>query len=163
MNGCPSNSPTIILRDMKNTLESKTYFFANEAELISFGKTFSQKLKGGEILALTGDLGCGKTTFVRGIVAGLGSPASVTSPTFNLVHRYAGGRVNLVHYDLYRLKKLADLETVDLENEIENIGHVLAIEWPAIADPVLPANRTFRLTFSEKNSGREVQVITPQP
>ena len=86
-------------------------------------------LRPGDVLLVSGDLGAGKTTFVRGLAEGLGvDPDAVSSPTFTLVHEYRGGRLTLYHADLYRLEKTA---TDDLG--LEEIGvqdGVLAIEWP---------------------------------
>jgi tRNA threonylcarbamoyladenosine biosynthesis protein TsaE len=81
------------------------------------------------VLLLAGDLGAGKTTFVRGLAEGLGiDPADVSSPTFTLVHEYRGGRLTLYHADLYRLDRTAT-EDLGLE-EVGVKDGVLAIEWP---------------------------------
>jgi tRNA threonylcarbamoyladenosine biosynthesis protein TsaE len=82
-----------------------------------------------DVLLLSGNLGAGKTTFVRGLASGLGiDPDHVTSPTFTLVHEYRGGRLTLYHADLYRLDKAA---TADLGLEELGVADgVLAIEWP---------------------------------
>jgi len=85
-------------------------------------------LQPGAVLLLSGDLGAGKTAFVRGLAQGLGiDPGDVTSPTFALVHEYRGGRLPLVHVDLYRLEQ-ADLDDLGMDSELADQG-VLAIEW----------------------------------
>jgi tRNA threonylcarbamoyladenosine biosynthesis protein TsaE len=93
------------------------------------GEQLAPSLKSGAIVLLTGDLGAGKTAFVRGLAAGLGiDPADVSSPTFTLIHEYRGGRTPLHHVDLYRLRPIdvADLGLDDLTLE----DGVTAIEWP---------------------------------
>ncbi len=109
-------------------------------ETEAFGSLIGQSLKGGEVLALIGDLGVGKTALVRGIVAGLGIPAaSVTSPTFLLAHEYHG-RLPVVHLDLYRLQKPEEAELIGLSDYLT--GNVIAaIEWADRFPQLLPEDR----------------------
>jgi len=99
----------------------------SEQETTDAGRAFAQRLAAGDVLLLYGDLGAGKTAFVRGLAQGLGASAEdVSSPTFTLVQEYGGGRLTLYHADLYRLTEdeAADLGLADIGEE-----GVLAIEW----------------------------------
>lgn len=128
---------------------------------MEMASSLASTLRGGEIFALEGDLGLGKTTFVKGLARGLGISEIITSPTFNLRHRHDGGRLPLVHFDLYRLKKPWELETLDLETEM-NSHAIIAIEWPALVHPLLPSHRTCHILFEEPPSGgRCVTIMEP--
>ena len=99
---------------------------ADETEAV--GRELAGSLSAGSTILLHGDLGAGKTVFVRGVAAGLGLGGdAVTSPTFTLVHEYTGGRLPLVHLDLYRLDA-ADLDDIGLDPELAARG-VVVIEW----------------------------------
>lgn len=109
-------------------------------ETDSFGQTIGTVLRGGDVLALVGELGAGKTALVRGIVAGLGgSVAAVTSPTFMLVHEYQG-RLPLIHLDLYRLRRAAEAEAIGLTTCFSD-KTVTAIEWADRFPDLLPVDR----------------------
>jgi tRNA threonylcarbamoyladenosine biosynthesis protein TsaE len=81
-----------------------TFISNSPAETEEFGRKFADSVKRGDVLALTGGLGSGKTQFVKGLAAGLGSAAAVTSPTFTLIHEYTDGRLPLYHFDFFRLE-----------------------------------------------------------
>jgi tRNA threonylcarbamoyladenosine biosynthesis protein TsaE len=101
----------------------------SETETEAAGREFAATLAAGAIVLLSGDLGAGKTAFVRGIAEGLGvDPRDVTSPTFTLVQEYRGGRLPLFHVDLYRLKPI-EVDDLGLD-EITLAGGITAIEWP---------------------------------
>jgi tRNA threonylcarbamoyladenosine biosynthesis protein TsaE len=100
----------------------------SETETRAIAARFAADLKPGTVLLLSGDLGAGKTAFTKGLAEGLGiDPGEVTSPTFTLVHEYRGGRLPLVHVDLYRLEKV-DLDELGMDADLASQG-VLAIEW----------------------------------
>ena len=101
----------------------------SEDETAALARTLAADLNAGDVLLLAGNLGAGKTAFVRGLAEGLGiNPDDVSSPTFTLVHEYRGGRLALYHVDLYRLDRAA---TRDLGLEEMGVADgVLAIEWP---------------------------------
>lgn len=100
----------------------------SEAETCAAGHALANRLGSDAVVLLSGDLGAGKTAFVRGLASGLGAePKEVTSPTFTLIQEYRGGRLPLVHVDLYRLDAA---EVDDLGLDELAAGKVLAIEWP---------------------------------
>lgn len=113
------------------------------------GKQLAESLLAGDVLALCGDLGAGKTQFVKGLAAGLGAPANVTSPTFTLIHEYVGGRLPLYHVDLYRLESESDAWSTGLEDYFE-AGGVTAIEWADKFPALLPeSTRWVRFSLGE--------------
>lgn len=100
---------------------------ASAEETRAFGRRLAQTLESGDVIALEGDLGSGKTELVKGIAEGLEVVASVHSPTFVLHHRYQGGRLPIEHYDLYRLQGRAWVDT-GLDEPAPDA--VTLIEWP---------------------------------
>ena len=131
---------------------------ASEEETQAIARELSATLRAGDVVLLSGDLGAGKTTFVRGLAEGLGiDPREVSSPTFTLVHEYRGNGLTLYHADLYRLQRAA---TDDLG--LEEIGvqdGVLAIEWPDRLTHELAGATLVRLDVVDDASRR----ITIQP
>ncbi|MHB8589726.1 MAG: tRNA (adenosine(37)-N6)-threonylcarbamoyltransferase complex ATPase subunit type 1 TsaE [Candidatus Dormibacteraceae bacterium] len=99
---------------------------ASPGETEAFGERFGKRLRAGDLVVLIGELGAGKTTFVRGVARGTGSSAPVASPTFQLVRVYAG-RVQLAHVDLYRIQKTSELADLGLD-ELLDQGAVV-VEW----------------------------------
>lgn len=112
-----------------------TFDTNSEDETENIGRQLAATLSAGDVLLLYGDLGAGKTAFVRGLAEGLGIAGDeVSSPTFTLVQEYRGGRLPLVHVDLYRLDDPREVDDLGLD-EIAAAG-VLAIEWAdKLADP----------------------------
>ncbi len=100
----------------------------SELETAAAGRTLASRLSSGSVVLLFGDLGAGKTAFVRGLAEGLGVPPDeVSSPTFTLIQEYRGGRLPLFHVDLYRLNDPREIDDLGLDEIAE--GGVLAIEW----------------------------------
>jgi tRNA threonylcarbamoyladenosine biosynthesis protein TsaE len=101
----------------------------SEEETRQVAAALASSLTAGAVILLHGDLGAGKTAFVRGLAEGLGVPEdAVSSPTFTLVHEYGGGTLPLFHADLYRLPSGSSLDDLGLDEVAED--GVLAIEWP---------------------------------
>ena len=99
----------------------------NEEDTTAFGRKLAEELEAGDILALIGDLGTGKTTLTKSVAAGLGVTEDITSPTFNIVNEYHSGRLPLYHFDVYRLESGADLFEIGGE-EYFDAGGVCIIE-----------------------------------
>ena len=100
----------------------------SQDETADVGRKLASKLVAGSVLLLVGDLGAGKTALVRGLAEGLGvPPEEVSSPTFTLMQEYRGGRVPLIHVDLYRLNEAREIDELGLEEL--GLDSVLAIEW----------------------------------
>lgn len=128
------------------------------AETDRLGRRIGRSLQGGEIVALYGELGSGKTALVRGMAAGLGaSPEAVSSPTFVLIHEYQG-RVRLAHADLYRLDSAAELPHIGL-SDYDDGQTVTAIEWAEKAGHDLPADRLEIHLQHRSPSVREITLV----
>lgn len=105
-----------------------TFISSSPKMTMDIAAKLSKDFKGGEIIALKGDLGMGKTCFVKGIAIGLGFNGEVTSPTFAIVNEYIGGRLDLFHFDMYRITGWDDLYSTGYFEYIQS-GGVVAIEW----------------------------------
>jgi tRNA threonylcarbamoyladenosine biosynthesis protein TsaE len=92
------------------------------------GRRAAKQIHGGSVLALKGDLGSGKTLFVKGLVAGLGSRDDVTSPTFTILHEYRGGRLPVYHFDFFRVDNRQSIERLGIDDYLFGDG-VSVIEW----------------------------------
>jgi len=105
-----------------------TFISHSPAETQSLGESWGRAAQSGLVIALSGDLGAGKTELVKGVASGLGITARVHSPTFNLVNKYGGGRLRLFHLDLYRLEAPGQIVAAGLEEFLQPDG-VAVIEW----------------------------------
>ena len=123
----------------------------SEQETRSIAAALARDLAMGSVLLLSGDLGAGKTAFVRGLAEGLGvDPDDVTSPTFTIAHEYRGGRLPLIHVDLYRLDR-ADLDEIGLDQDLAATG-VVAIEWSERLSRPIPGAVT--ITIADRGGDR---------
>lgn len=122
------------------------------------GRDLAARLTAGSVVLLVGDLGAGKTAFVRGLAEGLGSPpGEVSSPTFTLMQEYRGGRLALFHVDLYRLNDAREIEDLGLD-ELTAEG-VLAIEWAEKLPRPPSGTTTVRIEHGEGDV-RTIQVFS---
>lgn len=115
-----------------------TIISRDSAETLSLGHAESARCSAGDVVALCGELGAGKTQFVKGLAAGLGVASEVTSPTFTLIHEYTGGRLPVYHFDFYRLDFAAEAVALGLDEYLEGAG-VSVIEWGDKFPGLLPA------------------------
>ena len=126
-------------------------------ETIAFGRQLAGSLRAGDVLALTGDLGAGKTCLVKGLAAGLNITHAVTSPTFTLIHEYRGGRLPLAHIDLYRLATASEAVNIGIEEYLSGAG-ITVIEWAERIESLLPAQtKRIRLTALDETT-RQIEV-----
>ncbi len=117
-------------------------------ETIAFARDWAQTLRPNDVVALIGDLGAGKTHFVKGLLQGLESAEEATSPTFTLVHEYRCGRLPVFHFDFYRLKERSEIDEIGFDEYLEE-GGITVIEWADRFPQVLPARtRWLRLETS---------------
>lgn len=142
----------------------------NEKETIKAAANFVSKLKGGEVVALYGDLGAGKTVWVKGMAEGLGIKEIITSPTFVLMKCFAikqrriknqESRIrNLCHVDAYRLKSSQELLSIGIEDYLGDKDAVTVIEWAERAHSLLRARKVIRIEFKfgEKEGERIIHI-----
>ena len=105
-----------------------TFISNSPAETEKFAHQLAREIKPGDVFALTGDLGAGKTQFVKGLVSGLESDAVVASPTFTIIHEYPGGRVPIYHFDFFRLEDRQSAVRLGLDDYFFGDG-VSVVEW----------------------------------
>jgi tRNA threonylcarbamoyladenosine biosynthesis protein TsaE len=124
------------------------------AETEAFGARIAARLQPGDVVLLSGDLGAGKTTLIRGACRALGVTGPVTSPTFTIGRRYGGGRLPISHLDLYRLQSLEEEDPVLLHDYLRPDG-VAFVEWPGAGEGRLgPAALEVRLAHVSEESRR---------
>ena len=132
-------------------------------ETIKFGERLGQRLTGGDVLALTGDLGTGKTVLTCGIALGLGIPMDqVSSPTFTLIQEYPGA-IPLIHVDLYRLERPSEMSTLGLE-EYFTPNTIVLIEWADRFPQILPSDHiAIHLEYGETEDIRLLSISGTGP
>jgi tRNA threonylcarbamoyladenosine biosynthesis protein TsaE len=133
-----------------------TFISNSPDETESFGRQFAGSVKPGDVLALSGDLGAGKTQFVKGLAAALGAPTTVTSPTFTLIHEYSGGRLPIYHFDFFRIEDRPSAERLGLDDYFFGDG-VSVIEWAGRFPDLIPENARW-ISFETKSE--EQRAIT---
>jgi len=127
---------------------------ATEAEMIELGMALARGMGGGEVWELSGELGAGKTTLVRGILRGLGFEGRVKSPSYGLVESYEVGGLEIHHLDLYRLGEPGELDFVGIEDLLGE-NSVLLIEWPERGKGRLPGS-SVQIRIEHQGAGRKI-------
>ena len=152
----------------------KTFISKSPEETINYALDFASHLQGGEVLALHGDLGSGKTTFTKGLAEGLKINDIITSPTFVILKEYAFRHAILrpkdnlvgcrnmvrrfIHIDAYRAESIEDIKSVGIEDYLDRSDVVLVIEWAEKIKDILPEN-VINIYFSQgKENERKIQV-----
>lgn len=133
----------------------QTFFTDNESETEKVGAEFASRLPGGAVVAMYGELGAGKTAFVRGMARGMGLSCRVSSPTFTIVNEYLGDR-ELIHFDMYRLRSSDELFDIGWEDYLDR-GAVCAVEW---SENVRDAFFGDEITVSIEKTGDNGRKIT---
>jgi len=134
----------------------------NLEETIKFGHNFSLELPAKSIILLKGQIGAGKTSFVKGIAEGLRIKENITSPTFALSHHYNSGKLPLIHMDLYRLEEASIAQELFLEEEeeLEQNNGVMVIEWPEKIISIVDEYWLIEIMYSE-GSRRILNIYDP--
>lgn len=137
---------------------NKIFFSNSPADTRKIAADLAGYLHGGEVIAFYGDLGMGKTCFVTGLAEGLGFSGEVSSPTFAIINEYSGGRLNLYHFDMYRISGWDDLYSTGYFEYMES-GGVLAIEWSENIENALPED-AIRVTIKRIDESQREIIIT---
>ncbi len=141
-------------------MRKRTFVSSSTKETIRFARDFAKTLQPGRVLALIGDLGTGKTTFVKGLAGGLGlskAAEEVKSPSFVLMHVYPT-RIPLYHFDLYRLESSKDISSIGMDEFLNDPNAISCIEWADRAPMMLPSTTT-RICFEiVKKTERRITI-----
>ena len=138
--------------------DPRTVVTRSEAETIALGASFAEGLRPGDVVALYGTLGTGKTHFIKGICRGLGAGEHVTSPTFTIVNEYRGGRIAVYHFDFYRMKDQRELRDIGFDEYLDGDG-VCLLEWAERVAGRLPARRyEVSLAFGDGADARRITI-----
>jgi tRNA threonylcarbamoyladenosine biosynthesis protein TsaE len=134
-----------------------TFTSNSPVETKALGREFARNLARGDIVALSGELGAGKTQFVKGFVAGIGCNAEVTSPTFTLIHEYSGGRLPVYHFDFFRITNRHSAERLGLDDYFCGDG-VSVVEWADKFPELIPKNAKWIRLAIKSDSERVIET-----
>ncbi len=137
---------------------------ASAAETEALGAELAGRLAPGDVVVVSGEVGAGKTTLIRGACRALGIESPVTSPTFTIGHRYEGGRLSVAHLDLYRLEDGLEGEDPALLDDYLIADAVAFVEWPAAAEPQLAGRRVLAVRLAHAGGDRrEIEIPAASP
>lgn len=131
------------------------YIIQNEKQTAEFASKLTKLLQKGDILALVGDLGTGKTTLTKYIAKELGITEDITSPTFNIVKEHTGGKLPLYHFDVYRLKNAEEMHEIGYEDYFYGDG-ICVVEWADIVQGIIP--ETAYIIFMQHTDDENVRI-----
>ena len=138
----------------KWVMEEKIIYMKNEADTVSFGIELAKNAAPGTVIALTGDLGAGKTTLTKSIAKGLEIDDIITSPTFNIVKEYDTGRLPLYHFDVYRVGDVDEMYEIGCEEYFYGEG-VCVVEWADLIEEIMPKDTLWiNIEYGEKEGER---------
>ena len=135
-----------------------TIITSSAAETERVGYELAGRLEPGTVLAFTGDLGAGKTTFTRGLARGLGITAPVTSPTYTIVNEYTQGSLPLIHFDMYRLGSPDELFEIGWEDYLAQKA-IIAVEWSENVSAALPPDIVFIHIEQAGDQSRRITIV----
>lgn len=133
------------------------YISNSPDETKNIAKKIAENLKSGDVISLSGELGAGKTAFVKGVADYFGFSGDVTSPTFTLVNEYDGENITLYHFDAYRLEK-ANTDELDWIDDYLFGDGICLIEWAEFINPILPKNTVYIEISKLSEDSREIIV-----
>jgi tRNA threonylcarbamoyladenosine biosynthesis protein TsaE len=131
----------------------------SKEETQRFGEELAKELSDGGIICLYGEMGSGKTTLTQGISKGLGIKQNIVSPTFILMRRYEAGEKFIYHIDLYRLNDLSEAKGLGIEEILSNPKNIVIIEWPEMAETLIPKKHTKVKIKALSEGEREIEII----
>ena len=128
----------------------------SEADTMDFAKTLASKLKKGDVVVLTGELGSGKTKFVQGVLKHFGLEKEISSPTFTIVNEYIGKDINIYHFDVYRLADSDEFYAMGGDQYFSS--GICLIEWGEMIEDILPKPYT-QITFRKSNENADIREL----
>lgn len=133
-----------------------TYISKSEQDTITFAESFAKNLKSGDIIVLSGELGSGKTKFVQGVLKHFGLENEISSPTFTIVNEYNSDKMNIYHFDVYRLEDSDEFYAIGGEEYFSS--GICLIEWGEMIEDILPKPYT-KIIFRKSDDNPEFREL----